>query len=63
MPKLKLKIDDDIYGKLLKLSSEAGYSSPEEFILHIIEKETSILDEAGDDEELKQRLKGLGYIS
>ena len=63
MPRLKLKIDSDIYDKLKELSERAGYSSPEEFILHLIEKEVSLLDEAENNDELKQRLQGLGYIS
>ncbi len=63
MPKLKIKLDDDIYQKLSKLSGQAGYSAPEEFIQHLIEKEIAHLDEAGNDDELKKRLQGLGYIS
>ena len=63
MPKLKINIDGDIHSKLKKLSGQAGYSSPEEFVVHLIEKEVSALDEAGSDEELKKRLQGLGYIS
>ena len=63
MAKLKLKIDDDIFAKLKKLSEQAGYSSPDEFLMHLIERETAILDEAANDDELKQRLQGLGYIS
>ena len=41
----------------------AGYSSVEEFITHALEKEIKHLDEAGSEEEIKKRLKGLGYIS
>ena len=63
MPKLKMKLDSDIFDKLKNLSSQAGYSSPEEFVQHLIEKEITVLDEAGSDEELKSRLQGLGYIS
>ncbi|MBC8278116.1 MAG: hypothetical protein H8E46_07785 [FCB group bacterium] len=63
MPKLKLKLDSDIHDKLKNLSSQAGYSSPEEFVRHLIDKEIAILDEAGSEEELKSRLQGLGYIS
>jgi hypothetical protein len=63
MPKLKLKIDGDMDRKLKSLASQAGYSSVEEFVLHLLEKEVSILDEAGSEEELKKRLQGLGYIS
>ena len=63
MPKLKINLDKDIFEKLKELSEKAGYSSPVEFVNHLIEKEVSILDEAEDDDELKNRLQGLGYIS
>lgn len=63
MPKLKINLDSDIEDKLKRLSEQAGYSSPAEFVIHLIEKEVSVLDEAGSDEELKKRLQGLGYIS
>ena len=63
MPKLKIKLDDDIFRKLSELSHQAGYSAPEEFIQHLIEKEIAHLDDAGSEDELKKRLQGLGYIS
>ena len=61
--KLKLKLDSDLAEKLKKLTEQAGYSSEEEFVMHLIERETSILDEAESDEDVKKRLQGLGYIS
>ncbi len=63
MPKLKIKLDSDIAEKLEKLAQQAGYSSAEEFALHLIEREVSALDDAGSEEEIKKRLQGLGYIS
>jgi hypothetical protein len=35
----------------------------DEFITHLIEKELSKLEGAQGDDEIKERLKGLGYIS
>ena len=63
MPKIKINLDSDLLTKLKDLARRAGYSSPEEFVLHLIEKETAVLDEAESEEELKKRLQGLGYIS
>ena len=39
-----------------------GYSSPEEFIEHLIEKELSRQEEADAHDEVERRLKGLGYL-
>ena len=49
--------------KIKKYSAIAGYSSPEEFITHALEKEIATLEESDSDEEIKNKLKGLGYIS
>lgn len=59
----KIKIDDDLYARVKKFAELAGYSSAEEFIIHALEKELAKLEGAGSDEEIKKRLKGLGYIS
>ena len=47
---------------LAKISDQAGYGSPDEFIVHVLEKELSMLESAGNDEEVPERLKGLGYL-
>ena len=63
----KLKIDDELFEKIKKCSEAAGYATPEEFAIHILEKETArILGPGGEtrdpEEEIKKRLQGLGYI-
>ena len=40
----------------------AGYSSPEEFVEHVLEREIAKLEDAQTDQEIVNRLKGLGYI-
>ena len=59
----KVKIEKELWEKISKYASVAGYSSPDEFVLHALEKEMAILEEAESDEEIKKKLKGLGYIS
>ena len=59
----KIKIDKDLLEKVKRYSELAGYSSVEEFITHALEKEIVKLEDADSDEEIKKRLKGLGYIS
>jgi metal-responsive CopG/Arc/MetJ family transcriptional regulator len=59
----KIKIDKGLLERAGKFASAAGYSSVDEFIAHLIEKELAKLEGAEDDEEVKRRLKGLGYIS
>jgi metal-responsive CopG/Arc/MetJ family transcriptional regulator len=63
MGKAKIKLDKDLMDKIKKYAKMAGYSSPEEFITHCLEKEIAELDESDSEEEIKKKLKGLGYIS
>ncbi len=59
----KIKLDNDLVGRAEKAASVAGYSSVEEFITHVIERELSKVEDASSEEEMKNKLKGLGYIS
>jgi metal-responsive CopG/Arc/MetJ family transcriptional regulator len=59
----KIKLDKDLLAKVKKYSDIAGYSSPEEFITHALEKELAKLEGADSEEEIRKRLRGLGYIS
>ncbi len=63
MGRAKVKLDKDLLAKVKKYSELAGYSSVEEFITHCLEKEIGQLGEADSEEEIKKKLKGLGYIS
>ena len=59
----KIKLDKDLLAKIRRYSEIAGYSSPEEFITHALEKELAKLEDASSEEEIKKLLQGLGYIS
>ena len=59
----RIKLDSDLLARVKKYADIAGYSSVEEFISHALEKELGKLDGAVSEEEIKKRLKGLGYIS
>jgi metal-responsive CopG/Arc/MetJ family transcriptional regulator len=63
MRRAKIKIDKELLARVKKYSELAGYASPEEFITHCLEKELAKLEEADSEEEVKKKLKGLGYIS
>ena len=59
----KVKLDAALLAKVRRYADLAGYSSVEEFVTHALEKEIAQLEEADSEEEIKKRLKGLGYIS
>jgi len=62
MPKIKL--DSHLYDRARKVARIAGYSGVDEFIVHLLEKELAQLEagEGDTDEQVKERLRGLGYI-
>jgi len=62
VPVAKIKIDANLYERVKKVAQLAGYPSPEDFIVHIIEKELSVLESAESDAAVTERLRGLGYI-
>lgn len=59
----KIKVSNELYAKLNKYAELAGYSSVDEFVIHTLEKEVAQLDQEDNEEEIKKKLQGLGYIS
>jgi len=59
----KLKIDTALYERAKKAAIAAGYSSFEEFVTYLIEKELSLLESSPEDSKaVDEQLRGLGYI-
>jgi hypothetical protein len=56
------KFEREFWARIERAASAAGYASAEEFVRHVLAKELDKLEEAGADEEVKKRLKGLGYL-
>jgi hypothetical protein len=61
MPKIKL--DKELYEKVKQYADKEGYSSADEFIIHLLEQVVNSSNPDDYDEDVMQRLKGLGYIS
>lgn len=59
----KIKLPEDMVERLKQIAEVAGYASHEEFVLHVLEKELAQFEEAGSDEDITEKLRGLGYIS
>ncbi len=59
----KIKLENELFDRVEKFAEIAGYSSVEEFVTHMLEKELSSIDESESEEEVKRRLQGLGYLS
>jgi hypothetical protein len=57
-----IKLKKATWQRVKKCSDAAGYSSQEEFVEHVLEKELAKLEDAESDEEIVKKLQGLGYL-
>jgi hypothetical protein len=57
-----IKVSKELWERIKKRAEASGYSSPDEFIQHVLEREVARLDDADSDEEITRKLKGLGYL-
>jgi hypothetical protein len=57
-----VKLKKEIWNRVKRCSEAAGYSSPDEFVEHVIEKELAKLEDAESDAEIVKKLQGLGYL-
>jgi len=58
----KIAIDKELWQRIERVAAQAGYASVADFVVHLIEQQVRHLEEAKDEEEVKKRLEGLGYI-
>ena len=61
-PTITLKLKKGLWDRLRKCSEAGGYSSTQEFVEHVLEREMAKLADAESDEEILRKLKGLGYL-
>jgi len=59
---MTIKLNRELAAKVTQAAAAGGYSSPQEFIEHVLEREVAKVADAEPDEEVVRRLRGLGYI-
>ena len=62
----KVKLEGELLDKVKLCADACGYSSVDEFVLHVLEKEIKKVlppdEDSPSKEVVKKRLQGLGYI-
>ncbi|MBI9076338.1 MAG: hypothetical protein JEZ02_13095 [Desulfatibacillum sp.] len=58
----KINIDPLVYFEAKWAAKNLGYTSLEEFVHHVLEKELAKLSSPEDEALVNQRIKGLGYL-
>ncbi len=60
----KIRVSRELFERAKDHAEAAGYSSVEELVSHLLEKEIEGGERSADSEDLvEKRLKGLGYLS
>ncbi len=57
-----IKLNKALFERIKRCADAGGYSSAQEFVEHVIERELAQIEEGASDEEIAKRMQGLGYI-
>ena len=57
-----IKINKLLWSKVKACAKAGGYSSADEFVEHVLEKELASFQEVESDEQIIRKMKGLGYL-
>ena len=63
LSKTTVKLNKPLCQRAVQCAGKAGYSSLEEFVEHLIEKELARSEVADSKAEVEKKLKGLGYLA
>ena len=59
----RVTIDPSLLARARDCAARQGYSSVDEFVAHAVEQAIERLEQAASDQDVRKRLKGLGYLS
>ena len=59
----KIAINRALYDLLATQADEKGYSSVEEYVTHLLETAVADAGPGATPEEVRERLRGLGYLA
>ncbi|HKE28834.1 MAG TPA: hypothetical protein VKB88_41075 [Bryobacteraceae bacterium] len=58
----RIKLSAELLERIKRVSEAGGYSSPQEFVEHVLDRELKKLEDAESDAEIVKKLQGLGYL-
>ena len=59
---LKIELDKALWVRVQEHVAAVGYSSPEEFVQHVIERELAKTEKGETAEAAAGKIRGIGYI-
>ncbi len=57
-----IKLEKALFERVKRCAEAGGYSSPQEFVEHVLDRELSQIEDGATDDEIMQKLQGLGYL-
>jgi len=57
-----IKLSPELWERIQRVSEAGGYSSPQEFVEHVLDRELRKLEDAESDADIVKKLQGLGYL-
>ncbi len=57
-----IKIGKELWERIERAAKAGGYSSPQEFVEHVLDRHVPRSDDTDSREEILRKMKGLGYI-
>jgi len=57
-----IKVSKELWERIERAAKAGGYSSPQEFAEHVLDKYVPKSGDTDSKEEILKKLKGLGYI-
>ncbi len=63
LSKTSIKLNKSLCQRAAQCAHKAGYSSLEELVEHLLEKELARSETADSKEDVEKKLKGLGYLA
>jgi hypothetical protein len=57
-----IKVTTELWERIVRAAKAGGYSSPQEFAEHVLDKYVPKSDDTDSKEEILKKLRGLGYI-
>ena len=60
--KISVKLNKSLSERARAQAEKAGYTSLDEYVEHVLERELAKVEESGSTAEVENKLKGLGYL-
>ena len=62
MSQPRIELDENLWLRVVKSAELQGYSSPQQFIAEVLERELAKAPEGVSDQEVTRKMEELGYL-